>query len=342
MTKIPKKGFPPGSNSAFIRKIGRTIRGCDLGILRAIESLLVRNCPDEEIQMPLLAVGGPPRSGHTLTYQVITQGLQVFVVNNLHCLFYRTPLIGYLLSKILCRPYVSDYNSTGGYIPGLNGPHEGAWIWGYWCDMGLKERYPQQDPDRMREFCRLMNKLYALDGRPYCDSWVGHALYFEHLQNLFRHCIIVCARRDLLSTALSIVHFTRNQGSEYRLSWSAQPQECQDPSVLSRLSTYERIAWQVYFINRRMDEQIATGRYAAFNSLYSDLCENPRGFISRLTAFAQTQGVVLASRTDTELPVRFTATKAHRDQSEHTKKLASAFDALLDQYGPVGVPLEQA
>jgi hypothetical protein len=330
----------PGT--VLIRKIGRAFRRYDSGILRAIESLLMRNCPDKDIEMPLLAVCGTSRSGHTLTHQVISQGVQVFVVNNLQCLFYRTPLVGYLLSKLICRPYVSDYKSTGGYIPGLNGPHEGAWMWVYWCDMGLKERPPQPHPDRLREFRRLMNKLYALDGRPYCDSWVGHALYFEHLQNLFRHCIIICARRDLLSTALSIVNFTRNQGGEYRLNWSVQPRECQDPAVLSRLSTYERIAWQVYFINRRMDEQAATGRYAVFHSLYSDLCENPQGFISRLTTFAKAQGVVLAPRTDTELPVGFPASKAHRDQNEHTKQLASAFDVLLDQFGPVGVPLELA
>jgi hypothetical protein len=325
-----------------LRKVGRTVRRCDLGILRAVESLLVRNYPNE-IAMPLLAVCGPPRSGHTLTYQLITQGLRVFVVDNTQYLFYRTPLIGYLVSKLFCRPYSSDYKSTGGYIPGMNGPQQGVFFWNYWCDMYEDERPPQPHLARLRKFGQVMNKLYTLDGRPFCSSWLGHVLYFEPLQQIFRRTIIVRTCRDLLSTALSIGKYTRNQSGEFGAYWSSvRPRECQESSVISRLSPHERVAWQVYFINRRMDEQAATGRYKVFNSLYSDLCEDPRGFIARLTAFAKAQGVDLTPRTDTELPVRFKATNAHRDQDEHTKKLASAFEALLDKYGPVSVPLELA
>lgn len=330
----------PGS--AFVRKIGRAIRGCDLGILRAVESFVVRNCRDE-MEMPLLAVCGSPRSGHTLTYQLITQGLRVFVVDNFQYLFYRTPLIGYALSKIFCRTYLSNYKSTGGYVKGLNGPQQGVLVWNYWCDMYEDERHPQPDPARLRKFGRLLNRLYALDGRPFCASWVGHALYFQQLENIFRRNIIIRTRRDLLSTALSITKYTQNRRGEYGVyGTSVRPRECQDGSVMAQLSPYEQIARQVYFINRRMDDQAATGRYAVFDSEYSDLCNDPHGFISRLIAFAKTHGVVLEPRTETELPVRFTTTKAYRDQDEDTKKLASAFEVLVDQYGPVGVPLEPA
>jgi hypothetical protein len=324
----------------LLRKLGRTFRQSDLGILRAAEAVLVRNCPNE-IDMPLLAICGAPRSGHTLTYQLITQALNVFVVDNFQYLFYRTPLIGYLLSRLFCRRYSSDYRSNRGYIPGLNGPQQGVFIWNYWCDMYERERSPQPDPARLRKFGRVLNKLYSLDGRPFCSSWLGHALYFEELQQIFPRTIIVRTCRDLISNALSIGKDTQNQSGAFGAYWSSvRPRECQDSALISRLSPHERIARQVYFINRRMDEQAATGRYKVFNSLYSDLCGDPRGFISRLIAFAQDQGVALTPRTDTEIPARFTATTAHRGQDEHTKKLASATDALLDQYGPVSVPLE--
>jgi hypothetical protein len=324
----------------LLRRTGRKLSNCDLGILRAAESVMVRNFPDK-IQMPLLAVCGAPRSGHTLAYQVITHGLQVFMVNNFQYVFYRTPLIGYFLSKVLCRPNISDFRSEGGYIPGLNGPHEGALIWKYWCDMSLKEQRPQPDPARVRKFGQLLNKIYSIDGRPYCDSWLGHALYFQQLQGIFPRNIIIRCRRALLSTALSIAKYTRNLG-KYGSYWSVQPRECEDPPIMSQISPYERIARQVYVINRRMDEQAATGRYTVFDSEYISLCEDPRGFVSRLRAFAETKGIILEPRTDTQLPARFTATKAHRNQNEHTRKLALAFDALLDEYGPVNVPLEPA
>ena len=111
--------------------------------------------------------------------------------------------------------------------------------------------------------------------------------------------------------------------------------------MMSQIPPHEKIARQVYVINRRMDEQAATGRYTVFDSEYISLCKDPRDFVSRLRAFAETKGIILEPRSDTELPVRFTATKAHRNQNEHTRKLARAFDALLERFGPLTVPLEE-
>ncbi|MGH7824513.1 MAG: hypothetical protein ACREQ7_04975, partial [Candidatus Binatia bacterium] len=218
----------------MLRATGRRLSKRDLGILRAVESLIAGDAPGE-IQMPLLVVCGAPRSGHTLTHQVIAHSLQVFVVNNFHYAFSRTPLIGYFLSKIFCRPYVSDFGSTGGYIPGLNGPHEGALIWEYWCDMCLKERRPRPDPARMRKFGQLLNQIYSIDGRPYCDSWLGHTLYLQELQEIFPRNIVAASRRDLLSTAFSIAEYTRTLGQNGSY-WSVQPRECQDAELISQSS----------------------------------------------------------------------------------------------------------
>ena len=324
--------------SKSIRKIGRSVRGFDLGILRMIEGLLVRGYREEEIDMPLLAVCGPPRSGHTLTHQVITQGLNVFTLDNLQGIFYRTPLIGYLLSRVICKPYVSDYHSKGGYIKGWNGPHEGTFMWEYWCDMSGEEHLPMPDLARVQKFKRLVNKLYNLDGRPFCDQTLSLAVYFDQLQTIFPRNLIIRVRRDLLSNAVSIVKHTGHRQDSYLMS--LRPRECQDSSLLLQLSFYERVARQVYFINRRMDDQAATGRYWVFNSFYPDLCKDPSDFILRLVDFAKAKDIILEQRKSIVLPERFSATKVYRNQNEQTKALALAFDALVEKYGPVSVPLE--
>lgn len=326
--------------AATIRTIGRAIRELDLGVLRRIESRLVRRTP-HEIDVPFLAVCGAPRSGHTLTTQVITQGVRVFVVDNFQYMFFRTPLIGYLLSKIVSRPYVSDYTSRRGYTHGLNAPQEGVLIWNYWCDMYEEERSPHAPPERLREFGRLLNRIYFLDGRPYCATWLGHAFYFEQLAARFRRHVIVRCRRDMLSTALSIAKLTRSDDGAYAASWMAlRPRECQDAALMARLSPYERVARQVYFVNRRLDEQSATGRYAVFDSEYHDLCASPRRFIERLRAFAGEHGIVLEPRGDTDVPARFSVTGAHRHDDQHTRQLAAAFDRLVEEHGPISVPIE--
>jgi hypothetical protein len=315
------------------------VRESDLGILRGVESLLVRRTPPE-IEMPFLTVCGAPRSGHTLTTQVLTQAVRVFMVDNLQYVFFRTPLIGYCLSRLIGRPYVSDYRSSRGYIRGLNAPQEGTLIWSYWCDMHEEERPPRAAPERVHEFGRLLNRIYALDGRPYCATWVGHSFYFEELRALFpRHVIIRC-RRDMLSTAVSIAKLTRNDAGEYAASWMAlRPRECQDLALMSGLTPYERVARQVYFVNRRLDEQAATGRYAVFDSEYRDLCDDPRAVVARLTAFAREHGVALEQRRDTEPPARFDATATRPDADRHSRKLAEAFARLVGEYGPISVPI---
>ena len=326
--------------ASTIRAIGRAVREFDLGILRAIESLIVRNAP-HEIGVPFLAVCGAPRSGHTLTTQVITQGVRVFFVDNLQYVFYRTPLIGYWLSRLVTRPYVSAFRSSRGFIRGLNAPQEGVLIWNYWCDMYEEERPPRPDLERLREFGRRLNRIYAADGRPYCATWVGHTFYFEALSSLFKRHVIVRCRRDMLSTALSIAKLTRNEQGQYAASWMGlRPRECQDPELMTRLSPYEQVARQVYFINRRLDEQSAGGRYAVFDSEYHDLCASPRNFVERLIAFAAEHGIVLEARRDTRLPERFDATGANRNDDEHTRRLAAAFDRLVDEHGPISVPVE--
>ena len=93
---------------------------------------------------PLIAVCGCPRSGHTLTYQLITQGLRVHVTDNFQYMLHRTPLVAHWLSRVVCRPYVSDYKSDGGYIRGLSGPQQAYLIWNYWCDMDQFERPPRR------------------------------------------------------------------------------------------------------------------------------------------------------------------------------------------------------
>ena len=48
---------------------------------------------------PIIAVIAPPRSGSTLTYQILANGVQSLYLTNLWNLFYAIPIIGGLLSK---------------------------------------------------------------------------------------------------------------------------------------------------------------------------------------------------------------------------------------------------
>lgn len=77
-----------------LRSLGYLFQKVDLGLCRSLEAILVRG-QNDRIRMPLVSVCGPPRSGTTLTCQLVTQVINGFVLNNLRYLFYRTPYVGY-------------------------------------------------------------------------------------------------------------------------------------------------------------------------------------------------------------------------------------------------------
>jgi len=313
-------------------KLGRFIQGRDLGAVRLIESMMLRGAKGGTIDMPILAVCGPPRTGSTLIYQVITQGLDVFFINNFQHVLCRVPLVGYRLSKRLTRPYISGYKSTGGFVPGLNGPAEAMEFWRYWCDFQLSETPPCPDQARLKRFARLMNKIYDLDGRPLLAGYLAHAFYFKEIHRVFPRFIIIRTVRDMLASAVSGLRRWRQTdpgAGDESFFFGVRPREC-----LGDMTRHEYVARQQYFINKRMDEQEDEFPGCTFYARYPAVCADPRGFISSLSAFVKSRGIQVRLRTDTAIPDSFRESTTGQDHDEDTGKIAEELDRLHAEFGP--------
>ncbi|MGM0520219.1 MAG: hypothetical protein ACQERD_11335, partial [Campylobacterota bacterium] len=89
--------------------------------------------------VPVICIVAPPRSGSTLTYQILTQALENFHLTNFSNLLYATPTLGFKLQNKLCQNYLSSFSSSHGFVPGLCGEAEGLKFWQYWLNQGLVE-----------------------------------------------------------------------------------------------------------------------------------------------------------------------------------------------------------
>ena len=184
------------------KKLGYLFQKMDIGLCRTIESLLIRHEPDDtKSNIPFIAVCGIPRSGTTLAFQIITQAIDGMLINNLHYLFYRTPLAGYWLSKWITRPYISNFRSDFGFIAGLNGPAQAYQFWHYWCDQHLMETEPKPDKARLQRFIKIMNAIYRIDGRPFLAGFQAHAFYLDVFVSIFDMCLFVFVKWDMLAAA---------------------------------------------------------------------------------------------------------------------------------------------
>jgi len=254
------------------------------------------------------------------------------VISNLHYLFYRTPLLGYRISKWFTRPYISDYRSDFGFVAGLNGPAQAYYFWRYWCDQHLIETEPKPDKERLQRFIKLMNAIYKTDGRPFLAGFQAHVFYLDELTSIFGKCLFVFVKRDMLSAARSMLMGMKKKDGTFVEIFSATPKESlSEPGQ----TPYEKVARQAYFINRRIDEVKVRFPDIILETDYYEICRHPQYFVEELVRCLSDRGISFDCRKDVEIPVSFQARHATRDQDEETNKIAEALDALVETYGPV-------
>ncbi|HIJ70831.1 MAG TPA: hypothetical protein HPP87_05640 [Planctomycetes bacterium] len=315
------------------KKLGYLFQKMDIGVCRSIESMFLRHEPDDnKIHMPFIAVCGIPRSGTTVTFQLMTQVIDGMLISNLHYLFYRTPLLGYWISKWITRPYISDYRSDFGFVAGLNGPAQAYYFWHYWCDQHLIETEPKPNKERLQRFIKLMNAIYKADGRPFLAGFQAHAFYLEELVSIFDKCLFVFVKRDMLSAARSMLMGMRKNDGTFVQIFSATPKESSsEPGE----TPYEKVARQAYFINRRIDEMKVRFPDIILETDYYQICRHPQYFVEELMRYLSDRGISFDCRKDVKIPVSFQVRHATREQDEETNKIAVALDSLFEKYGPV-------
>jgi hypothetical protein len=287
--------------------------------------LAVQRKADESPAM--LFVMAVPRSGSTLTYQVIIHALECTYLSNLANLLYQLPLIGGLLSARLCKGYSSGFKSDYGYVAGLCGPAEGLKYWSYWLDYGLDERNPlrRAERDKHKRYVYLRRVLARLSrsDAPLISGYLGHALEPSRLQQEFPDSVYIHLRRDILSTAASLLWARRKAGGEWL---SVFPQECE--SVLG-LGEHAEVAAQVYWLNRRLEEGLKGDNVIVLE--YEALCEDPNREVERLVEFCERRGIHLSVKE--ALPDSFMYKLTDRNFDEDARILAVELERLEATHG---------
>jgi hypothetical protein len=238
----------------------------------------------------------PPRSGSTLTYQVLRTALGGAYLSNMGNLLYTTPLLTGLVSHILCRARTSTYRSEHGLVSGICGEAEGLRFWDYWTGIGLRESRCRFDKKRSSILHERMCRLNA--SRPF-DTFVagflGHVFAVEQYRRVFDKALFVHLVRDPVSNAASLLEM--------------QPKVC--PAIFSTLpkqlekqyrSRRQQIVDQVDAVHRavlskaRMCDTLHIG--------YESLCRDPEGLVAGIIKAANEKGFPL-DRQDVRLPQHF-------------------------------------
>lgn len=315
------------SRTSISVRFARRIQSAPLWVLRCLEWPFVWLLSKPRNVTPAIIVFALPRSGSTVTYQAVCHGLAVNYLSNLWHLLYQLPLLGGWASGRVAQSHCSDFKSQHGFVPGLSGPAEGLQFWRRWLDCGLVDK----DCDTLSVSKRhsrakyLQSVLVALarSGRPFATAYLGHTLVPDRVDQSFPGSVLIRLRRDPVSNALSLLKSLRASGSDW---FSVKPRECEN---LGSASDHERVAAQVYWLNRRLDEATCSESMLVIH--YEDLCENPDREISRIQQWCTENGIPVERKF--ELPKSFPFKQADLETDSDAMKIREALDKLQAAHG---------
>ena len=264
---------------------------------------------------PIIFIIALPRSGSTITYQLLNRGTKSLYLSNLWNLLYAIPYIGsrYVNSVSKNRIFKSDK----GLVSGLSGESEGMRFWSYWMGQGLLEKKNIVPKKRIKYIKSVFSSLLSKQ-KPLISGYLGHAFSVNFLRENFPGSIFVYLKREELSNVYSMIK-TYNEFKEYHkeFNWmSLKPigwEEKLEEDVV------DKVLWQYKSIKQKIESEISVEDTIIVN--YEDICNNPHKFLKKIKEFANEHEIDLKLYLE-NIPDTFHVSKINRDKDEITKQLS--------------------
>ena len=240
----------------------------------------------------------PPRSGSTLTYQILNAGLKNFHLTNIWNLFYATPAIGGKVSERISKSYQTDYKSEYGFVPGLAGEAEGLKFWSYWTGQGMEQgvNFKHQKAAKLEA---VINQLSLQNKGAFVTGFLGHVFCIEALRTTFDNIVFVHLQRDLLSNASSLYKGRADIG------FSTKPTSIMKMSV----NDTSRVAKQVISIH---NEILENSEADTIQINFSEICQDPSKVLNKIVAFCNDRNLKLERKENFIPPASLAERKVKR------------------------------
>ncbi|OQX52274.1 MAG: hypothetical protein B5M53_09055 [Candidatus Cloacimonas sp. 4484_209] len=253
---------------------------------------------------PVIFIIGPPRSGTTLLYQLMTHYFHMAYFFSMSDLFFTAPVLMSKIFKPLLRPYQSDFQSNYGKVRGFNSPQEGR-IWRRWFPTDWNASYHYVGPSYLStqekmEIRATIANIEKIYNAPFINKNVYNSVRIRALVDIFPSSLFLQLKRDPIQIALSILE-GRKKSKDINQWWSVMPREI---NQLRYKSHIEQIAGQVYYIEKNIEEDMEIVGVDRFYIVsYKRLCKAPQAELQSIKLFLTSKGVPL--RTKYDIPTSF-------------------------------------
>ena len=225
---------------------------------------------------PNLFIFGPPRSGTTMMAQLLIHCLDVGYIDNLIARFWKAPLQGIRLSRLLLSGRDrTSFESEYGVTSRLNDSHEFGYFWGPYLNDGLHLKAYDRVP--WDELQYRLRQIAAAFEKPVVYKNVLVGMHLKEMFEICRNSLFIRTERDPLDNALSVLKGREERFGDRKHWWSTRPPGYEK---WLHLSYYEQIARQVTRINELHKAAVMKNNIPVITVHYSELCDNPGKIVS--------------------------------------------------------------
>jgi len=247
---------------------------------------------------------GPPRSGTTLAYQLLTACFSFGYITNSEAKRPYAPGIASVMAQIsgLGGRKAERFSSEYGRTPGRFGPHEAGQFWYRWFPAGedVYARAGDLGPECIQEMRKYLSFLEAVKRKPLVFKNVYHSARIGILREVFPEAVFLIVRRAPLEVAQSILRAREKTGAGRDEWWSLPPPY----GVPSDMAWPEQIISQVIDVYCEIDDQCSVSGNDRFCDIsYASLCREPETVLRNVEDFFKEKGV--HARLLTKPPVSF-------------------------------------
>ncbi|MEZ5071186.1 MAG: sulfotransferase [Bacteroidales bacterium] len=225
-------------------------------LLAPFERKAVARLGKTEPEHPCIFILGPPRSGSTIVYQLITSLLEVAYVDNLANMARYQPVTGMELSKRFFgdkahRNFESNYGTTR--EGGLHAPAEALYFYKWFP----KDRHHTEVADltetQLDQFRSTTFAMIRKMQKPLVIKNLSFSVRLPVLREALPSARYIVVRRDPFFTAQSILQGMRDHRVPMDRVWSILPKGFES---LQGLPPEEIVVRQVHMIENQMAEEL--------------------------------------------------------------------------------------
>lgn len=259
-----------------------------------------------KIEYPPIFVVGPPRSGSTLTIQLIIEALEVGYLTNRHVKFFGMPFfIEFFFNPYLNRP-AETFSSNHGRTKGSYAPSEaGNWWYRFFAKEPPHITLEHVDHGKMLKFRRSVSLLMKASKKPVIFKNMYETVRMQPIKKYIPESLFIVLERKEIDNAHSLLETRYKVFKNYNTWWSVKTPEYEK---LIKCRPGKQVIEQIRGLHKIVKEDLSKMEVdpkTVFNISYDELCKNPEPIIQGLQKFLAINGCPV-NRTDVILPKSFT------------------------------------